>query len=62
MAAEPHWAIAKNEWGEPKGRYSFKGIKNGWSCHHCGGLFRGLQSLLEHQRRVLERAQQESEQ
>lgn len=26
----------------------------GWSCHHCGGLFRGKRELLEHQRLVIE--------
>jgi hypothetical protein len=52
---EPHWATKKDAFGEPVGRYSWRGIKQGWSCHHCGGLFRGLPALLEHQERMLAR-------
>ena len=48
---DPHWAMRKDAWGKPIGRYSFCGIK-GWLCHHCGGMFRGLTSLLEHQARA----------
>jgi hypothetical protein len=55
---EPFWATRKDDWGNPKGRYSFRGRKDGWACHHCGGLFRGLKSLLEHQERVLNAAGQ----
>ncbi len=49
---EPHWATEKDAWGRPIGRYSFR-RRRGWACHHCGGLFRGLDSLLRHQERVL---------
>lgn len=49
---EPHWAIGEDAWGNPKGRYSFH-PRRGWSCHHCGGLFRGKAGLLEHQARVI---------
>ena len=52
MPTEPYWATKKDAWGESRGRYSFR-PRQGWSCHHCGGLFRGLRSLLEHQDRVL---------
>jgi hypothetical protein len=56
MSEEPHWATKKDAFGEPVGRYSWRGIKQGWSCHHCGGLFRGKKSLLEHQEWVLSQA------
>lgn len=51
---EPYWARKQDQFGNPVGRYSWRGIKRGWSCHHCGGLFRGKTALLEHQARVLE--------
>ena len=51
--AEPHWATQKDAFGNSRGRYSFRGRRVGWSCHHCGGLFRGLPKLLEHQEKVL---------
>jgi hypothetical protein len=51
--SEPHWATQKNAWGESRGRYSFRGRRDGWSCHHCGGLFRGLPKLLAHQEKVM---------
>lgn len=35
------------DWG-----YSRKGRVHGWCCHHCGGSFRGLRSLIEHQIRI----------
>jgi len=52
---EPHWATKKDDFGEAVGRYSWRGIKHGWSCHHCGGLFRGKTALLEHQERMIAR-------
>jgi hypothetical protein len=50
---EPHWATRKDAFGNPCGRYSWHGRQRGWSCHHCGGLFRGLPALLEHQERMI---------
>ena len=60
MTEEPHWATRKDAFGDPIGRYSFRGIK-GWSCHHCGGLFRGLPALLEHQKHMIERDKKSAE-
>lgn len=51
---EPHWASKKDPWGRPLGRYTFHGFRRGWSCHHCGGMFRSLRELQDHQKRAME--------
>jgi len=47
-------------WGKPVPPYTFRGARMGWACNYCGGLFRGLASLLEHQeRKHTEKSEQE---